>query len=51
MQTDLYAAVALNDDLSFYARLVLLFSGVIVLALAHREPTDERAASFSGRCS
>ena len=48
MQTDLYAAVALNDELSFYARLVLLFSGGIVLALAHREPDDLRAGEFFG---
>ena len=40
--------MALNDDLSFYARLVLLFSGAIVLALAHREPDDERAGEFFG---
>ncbi len=38
MQTDLYAAVALNDDLSFYARLVLLLSGAILLALAPQPP-------------
>jgi NADH-quinone oxidoreductase subunit N len=47
-RTDLYAAVALNDDLSFYARLVILCSGAIVLALAHREPDDERAGEFFG---
>ena len=28
----MYSAVALNDDLSFYARLVLLLSGLVLLA-------------------
>jgi NADH-quinone oxidoreductase subunit N len=46
--TDLYAAVALNDDLSFYARLVLLFSAGILLGLAHQEPSDEWAGEFFG---
>ena len=46
--TDLYAAVALNDNLSFYARGVLLFSGLILLGMAHREPSDRRAAEFFG---
>ena len=49
--TDLYAAVALNDDLSFYARAVLLFSGLILLGMAHREPSDERAGEFFGSFS
>src|SRR5689334_3432669 len=39
--TDLYASVALNDALSFWARLVLLLSGLIVMGLAHDEPSDE----------
>ena len=47
-QTGMYSAVALNDDLSFYARLVLLLTGLILLALAHREPADERAGEFFG---
>src|SRR5580704_2592547 len=47
-RTAIYSAVALNDDLSFYARLVLLCSGAIILALAHREPDDERAGEFFG---
>src|SRR5262245_6044388 len=47
-RTELYSAVALNDDLSFYARLVLLCFGAIVLALAHREPDDSRAGEFCG---
>ena len=36
--TGTYSAVALNDDLSYYARLVRLLSGLVLLALAHREP-------------
>ena len=47
-QTGVYSAVALNDDLSFYARLVLLLFGLVLLALAHREPPDERAGEFFG---
>ena len=47
-QTDLYSAVALNDTLSFWARLVLLLSGLIVMGLAHDEPTDDRAGEFFG---
>lgn len=46
--TDLYAAVALNDDLSFYARFVLLISGGILLGLSHREPDDLRSGEFFG---
>ncbi len=46
--TDLFAAVAVNDELSFGARLVLLLTGGIVLALAHQEPSDERAGEFFG---
>ncbi len=47
-ETDLYAAVALNDTLSFWARIVLLLTGLIVLGLAHDEPSDERAGEFFG---
>jgi len=47
-ETDLYASVALNDALSFRARLVLLLSGLIVMGLAHDEPSDERAGEFFG---
>jgi NADH-quinone oxidoreductase subunit N len=46
--TDVYASVALNDALSFWARLVLLLSGLVVLGLAHDEPRDERAGEFFG---
>ncbi len=47
-QTDVYAAVALNDALSFWARLVLLLTGIIVIGLAHDEPGDDRAGEFFG---
>jgi NADH-quinone oxidoreductase subunit N len=47
-QTGMYAAVALNDDLSFNARLVLLLGALVLLALAHREPPNERAGEFFG---
>jgi NADH-quinone oxidoreductase subunit N len=46
--TDLYAAVALNDSLSFYARLVVILTGLILFGLAHEEPGDDRAAEFFG---
>jgi NADH-quinone oxidoreductase subunit N len=47
-ETELYSAVALNDSLSFYARIVLLLSGLVVIALAHDEPADDRAGEFFG---
>ena len=47
-ETDMYSAVALNDALSFWARLVLLLTGLIVLGLAHDEPADDRAGEFFG---
>ncbi len=47
-QIDPYSAVALNDAFSFYGRLVLVLSGFIVLALAHDQVDDARAAEFFG---
>jgi NADH-quinone oxidoreductase subunit N len=47
-ETDLYAAVALNDAFSFWSRLMLLLTGLIVLGLAHDEPADDRAGEFFG---
>jgi NADH-quinone oxidoreductase subunit N len=47
-QTDLYSAVALNDALSYYARILLLITGLVVLGLAHEEPGDDRAGEFFG---
>ncbi len=47
-QTGMYSAVALNDDFSFFARLVLLLAALVLLALAHREPADDRAGEFFG---
>jgi NADH-quinone oxidoreductase subunit N len=47
-ETDMYSAVALNDSLSFWARLVLLLTGLVVMGLAHDEPADDRAGEFFG---
>jgi NADH-quinone oxidoreductase subunit N len=47
-ETDLYASVALNDELSIGARVILLLTGLIVLGLAHDEPADDRAGEFFG---
>ena len=47
-ETDMYSAVALNDTLSFWARLVLLLAGLVVMGLAHDEPADDRAGEFFG---
>jgi NADH-quinone oxidoreductase subunit N len=47
-RTDTYSAVSLNDDLSFYARIVLLLAGLVILALAHEEPADDRSGEFFG---
>jgi NADH-quinone oxidoreductase subunit N len=47
-ETGRYSAVALNDDLSYYARIWLLLTGLLLLALAHREPDDDRAGEFFG---
>ncbi|MGO9597549.1 MAG: NADH-quinone oxidoreductase subunit N [Isosphaeraceae bacterium] len=47
-KTDPNAAVALNDALGFYGRLVLLLSGLVLLALAHDAPSDANAGEFFG---
>ncbi len=47
-ETDIYASVALNDTLSFWARIVLLLTGLIVMGLSHDEPSDGRAGEFFG---
>ena len=44
----MYAAVALNDSLSFYGRLMVVLTGLVLLALAHDEPQDDRAGEFFG---
>ncbi len=46
--TDPYGAVALNDAMSGYGRLVFLLTGLIVLALAHDQVDDARAPEFFG---
>lgn len=43
-----YAAVVLNDALSFYARLGFLLTGLILVALAHDQVEPQRAAEFFG---
>jgi NADH-quinone oxidoreductase subunit N len=48
LQTDMYASVALNDSLGFYGRLTAVLTGMILLALAHEEPQDDRAGEFFG---
>lgn len=45
---DPYAAVALGDAFSVYARLGLLITGLVILALAHDQVDDARAAEFFG---
>lgn len=47
-QTSTYSAVALNDDFSFFTRIMLLLAALVLLAIAHREPADERAGEFFG---
>ncbi len=46
--TDTYSAVALNDAFSGYARLILLLTGLVLLAMAHDQVNDDRAAEFFG---
>jgi NADH-quinone oxidoreductase subunit N len=43
-----YTSVALNDALSYYARIGLLLAGFIVLALCHDQVDDARSAEFFG---
>jgi hypothetical protein len=43
---DPYSAVALNDAFSHGGRLVILLSGLILLALAHDQVDDARAAEL-----
>jgi NADH-quinone oxidoreductase subunit N len=45
---DIYSAVALNDAFSRGGRLLLLLTGLILLALAHDQVGDARAAEFFG---
>lgn len=43
-----YSAVALNDALSYNSRIVLIFLGLVLVLLAHAEPSDDRAGEFFG---
>jgi NADH-quinone oxidoreductase subunit N len=45
---DPYSAVVLNDDFSTYGRLLLVLSGLVLLAFAHDQVDDDRAAEFFG---
>ncbi len=45
---DIYSAVAINDSFSFYGRLLFLLSGAVLVALAHDQVDDSRAAEFFG---
>ena len=45
-QVDPYSSVALNDAFAQYGRGLFLLSGAIVLALAHNQVDDSRAAEF-----
>jgi NADH-quinone oxidoreductase subunit N len=47
-EVDPYTAVALNDSLSVLARGFLLFTGLILLGLAHDQVSGERAPEFFG---
>lgn len=44
----IYASVVLNDRFAFYARLVLLLSAFLLLALAHDQVDDSRSPEFFG---
>jgi NADH-quinone oxidoreductase subunit N len=48
VETDMYGSVVLNDALSFYARLVFLITGLILLGMAHDQVDDARAPEFFG---
>jgi len=45
---DIYSAVAINDSFSFYGRFLFLLSGLAMVALAHNQVDDSRAAEFFG---
>jgi NADH-quinone oxidoreductase subunit N len=45
---DPYAGLVVNDSLAFYARLVFLLTGLIVLGMAHDQVDDARAPEFFG---
>ena len=46
--TDPYGAVAINDAMAGYGRMVFLLTGLILLGLAHNQVDDERAPEFFG---
>jgi NADH-quinone oxidoreductase subunit N len=46
--TDPYAAVALNDAFSYYCRIFLAVTGLILVGLAHDQVDDARSAEYFG---
>ncbi len=46
--TDPYGAVAVNDAMAGYGRMIFLLTGLIFLGLAHNQVDDERAPEFFG---
>ena len=46
--SDAYSAVALNDALSSFGRMLILISGFVLLAFARDLPDDARAPEFFG---
>jgi NADH-quinone oxidoreductase subunit N len=45
---DMYSAAVLNDAFSFWGRVVMVLTGLVLLALAHDQVDDARAAEFFG---
>lgn len=43
-----YGSVVLNDAMAWYARLGLIFTGLVLLCLAHDQVDDDRAPEFFG---
>lgn len=48
VRVDAFTASAINDDFSFYVRLLVILTGPILIALAHREPVEDRGGEFFG---
>ena len=46
--TDPFGAIAVNDALAGYGRMVLLLGGLVIVALAHNQVDAERAPEFFG---
>ena len=46
--TDPYGAIAVNDAMSGYGRMIFLLTGLIFVGLAHNQVDDDRAPEFFG---